>query len=88
MYIAVLLSMFHSMKSFKMAVMLLKELRSIFTVQLSLMHTLVVILYLFDAHLNFGGIGYGTLQPHNLSKNENGMCSQAELHAVAMCLFM
>jgi len=48
------------MPTAKMVAMLLKELRTIFAVQLAWMYMLVVIFI----DVLFGGLGYGTLQPH------------------------
>ena len=48
------------MPTTRMVVMLLKELRTIFVVQLAWIKMLVVIFI----NVLFGGLGYGTLQPY------------------------
>ena len=62
--------------------MLLKELRTIFVVQLAWIYMLVVMFI----NVLLGGLGYGTLQPQCARVRMASTCTLAELQAVAKFL--
>ena len=72
------------MKCPQLVIMLVKEVRTIFAVQLAWMYMLVDIF----VDVLFGGLGYGTLQPHCARMRMASVPMQAELQAVAKFTFM